>query len=91
MEPEGLLAHFQAYATCPYPEPDQDNPSPYHISWRFILILSYHLRLGLPSCLLPIGFPTKTLYTPLLFPIHATCPAYLNRLYLIIQIIFGEE
>ena len=33
-------------------------------SWRSILILPTHLRLGLPSCLFPSGFPTKTLYTP---------------------------
>ena len=44
---------------------------PHPTSWRSILILSTHLRLGLPSGLLPSGFPTKNLYTPLSFPIRA--------------------
>ena len=34
-------------------------------SWRSILILYTHLRLGLPSGFFPSGSPTKTLYTPL--------------------------
>ena len=37
---------------------------PHPTSWKSILILSYHLRLGLSSGLFPSGFPTKTLYTP---------------------------
>ena len=37
---------------------------PHPTYWRSIIILSTHLRLGLPSGLFPSGFPTKTLYTP---------------------------
>ena len=43
---------------------------PHSTSWRSVLILSNHLRLGLPSGLLPYGFPTKNLYTPLSSPIR---------------------
>jgi len=42
--------------------PIQSYPHP--TSCRSILILSTHLRLGLPIGPLPSGFPTNTLYTP---------------------------
>ena len=57
---------------------------------RPFLILSFHLCLCLPSGLFPSGFPTKTLYTPLLFSIFATCPVHLI-LHLLTWMIFVEE
>jgi hypothetical protein len=36
-----------------------------------------HLRLGLPNGLFPLCFPTKTVYTFLSTPMHATCPTHL--------------
>jgi hypothetical protein len=53
------------------------------------LILSSHVSLGLPSGLLPSGSPTKILHAFLIAPMHATCPAHLIFLDLII-VIFGE-
>ena len=64
---------------------------PHPTSKRSILQTFSHLRLGLPSCLFPSGFHTKTLYVPLLSPLRATCPAQLILLDLITRIIFGEE
>ena len=49
---------------------------PHPTSWRSVLILSTHLRLGLPSGLFPSGFPSKIIYTSLSSPIRATCPAH---------------
>jgi hypothetical protein len=77
MEPEGSLPHSQVSAICPYSEPAR--PSPY----LHILRLKIHLNIILPSkpvspkWSLTLSFPTKTLYTPLLPPLRATCPAHL--------------
>ena len=57
--------------------------NPNSISWRPILILFSHLRLGFPSGLVPSSFHTETLYSPHLYSIQATCPTLLNLLYFI--------
>ena len=46
---------------------------------------------GLPSCLFPSGFAINTLYTLLLYPTRATCPAHLILLDFITRTILGEQ
>ena len=50
-----------------------------------------HLRLCLPSGLFPSCLPTKILYTPLLSPMHTTCPIHLILLDFITRTILGVE
>jgi hypothetical protein len=61
MEPEGSLPCSQKPATVPYPELAESSSPHRPVSLRPILMLSSHLRLDLPSGLLPSRLPTETL------------------------------
>jgi hypothetical protein len=83
--------HYRIHNSPP-PVPILSQLNPVHATHptalRSILILSSHLRLGLPSGRFPSGFPTKM---RLFSPIRATCPAHLILLELITRKIFGDE
>jgi hypothetical protein len=59
MECEGSLPCPQETATGTYPQLDESSPDPHPISLKSILILSFYLRLCLPSGLFISGFTTK--------------------------------
>jgi len=91
MEPKGSLLHSQAPATVPLlgQFDPVHTPTSHYLKIHLNIIFPY--KPGFPSDLFPPGFPTKTLYTSLLSPIRATCPAHLILLDLITRTLFGEE
>jgi len=69
---------------------DIQSTTSHSISLRSILILSYHIVLGLSSGLFPSGFPTKVLQAFLISSMRVTRSAHLFILDLINLTIFGE-
>ena len=74
MEPGASMPHSQGLSNNPYSEQNQPNSS------RSILILSSHLRLGLPKYLFPVGLPVNILKALLPSSILATCPPHIVRM-----------
>ena len=75
----------------PYPQPYHSNLHPHPTFLTSILILSFRLRLELPSLLFTSSFPTKTPYASRLLPICVTCHTHLILLNLMARITFGTE
>ena len=91
MDPDGSLPHSKVPAFCEYSEPAQSSQCPHITLPEDTFNINSLLCLGVPNGLFPSRFPTKTMYTALLYLIRATCQAHFILLYFIYRIIFGEQ
>jgi hypothetical protein len=91
MEPEGLLPHHK----CPTPVSILSQLNPVHrptsYFLRYILILPFHLRLGLSSGSLSLRFSHQNPVHASPLPIRATCSVHLILLDFVTRTIVGVE
>ena len=91
MEPRVLMPHSQGLLNNPYPQPNQLNFKYWQFgSLKFILMLSYCLRLARLKGLFSYRLSVKSLKAYLIFSILLTWPANLNLLDLRTLIILCE-
>jgi hypothetical protein len=79
-------------SSCSHQPIDEASQHPHTpIYLNYILMLSFHIRAGLPSHLFSLYFPIKTLNVFPLSVMHAICLVHLILLDLLTQIVIEDE
>ena len=89
-KPTSSVSHSQRLSINPYPEPNQTSSIDYCF-YRYILIFSSYIRLGIVRGLFFVGLPVVILKPLLPLPIRAISSAHFNIPDFIIPTILGEQ